>query len=1129
MPAMARVEQYSEGSAMRSSSCSHLMPHFGIINLLFVDQVVSLIPRATALLFVVTTSMLQHSMFFAMRIGEASNPGPSQQSTRVVICNPAAILRKVCDLMRCDGNIYLVSETSATSATQTVVKHEMSKFKFSCFWSPPVPSKTVTDDFRPSFRGEAVGTLIACNIPARTARVDIPPALQNSLRFCCNITRIGNLEVFVVALYGFQRKTVQGQKLNDLLLTHIFQLISQVGLPFLIGGDFNEPPMKLPIFDCYRDMGAVEAFHLYQCRFGNELPPTCNDCTRNDTLILHPALAQRVVNMSVDKDLQMDVHVPLCIDFDISTVIPPGLQWKAPKSWAPLQPDTEIMEKFYLECRSSYQNKFDNISNIDEVDTALHAWSQAVEFSVDKTIQHAHRTDPLRNPLPCLPSSFKGRCSKKCLQQSVNPSTLKGDKHGGYEPTSEIFSLKNKHKARQVRRLRSLLRALKSAASKTTQTDHCHQQQLQNEWSKICTAKGYEHKWSNWILGFEVIPYVPLFVPDYATLELMCQITAQDCEASCHQESLQRKKFFHHKVQVDCDDNYSKMCYKSIKQKPQATLDEVPVTYTTKGFLHRCSKNDNTIRLEECIPLVPHCKIAFGEAEVQVLSYQHPLVSFRGLKGVVPASGTVTFKQIGILSGEIFQAFRSFWSPMWLRDTIDDQFNDANWESFKQELERIPLPNIPIDFSLNNPVLWKEVISSLKNNKAHGCCAWRHEELKLLPFEAIKDLAHIFSQVTLIGMSPASMTARTILLSKVPLPQSMNHGRPITILGVLYRLVGKVIFKQVAQAWCQALPFSISGGLPQRGVKDVAVAQKFCIEPALKSKSQLGGFSLDLIKAFNTFPRRPLAMVMKKMGLPEWIISFWLNSLASMTRYLDHAGTIHGPIASTTGVPEGNALSVLSMISLSACFYYRLADVHTWPYAYADNWSWLTCSQKSHFRAYIKMLNLTSSLKLQIDFGKSWHWSISKNFRQFCESFTCLFPNDNHHVVVKRAVKDLGEMVHYQKSMGLGFIKEKIQEAISRAHRLEFLPLSVQTKAKIIQSAIWTVGLYSADTIYLGGKHFQDLRRAATQAIMGKSKQASSWLTCFSLSSFLIDPFLHVILGILRTIRRLYQLQPELA
>ena len=328
---------------------SHLMSHFGIIRHISFGPIIL---QAISLSFVAATSMLQHAMYFAMRIGEASNPGPSQQSTRVVICNPAAILRKVCDLMRCEGNLYLVSETSATSATQTVIKHEMSKFKFSCFWSPPVPSKTVTDDFRPSFRGEAVGTLIACNIPARRARIDIPPALQDSLRFCCNITRIGNMEVFVVALYGFQRKTIQGQKLNDLLLTHIFQLVSQVGMPFLVGGDFNEPPMKLPIFECFREMGAVEAFHLYNCKFGTELPPTCNDCTRNDTLILHPALAQRVVHMSVDKNLQMDVHVPLCIDFDISTVLPPSMQWKAPKSWASFQPDTKIMESFYMECSS---------------------------------------------------------------------------------------------------------------------------------------------------------------------------------------------------------------------------------------------------------------------------------------------------------------------------------------------------------------------------------------------------------------------------------------------------------------------------------------------------------------------------------------------------------------------------------------------------------------------------------------------------------------------------------------------------------------------------------------------------------------------------------------------------------
>ena len=150
----------------------------------------------------------------------------------------------------------------------------------------------------------------------------------NSIRFCCSIVRLGDLEVFVVALYGFQKKVAQGVRLNDILLTYTLQLIHEVGLPYIIGGDFNEPVEKLPIFQAFKAEGAVEMFAWYQAHMNCPLPPTCNGVTRNDSMIMHPLIAQRVVNMTVDKKHQIDVHVPLFVDiqchYDLPLLIKSG-------------------------------------------------------------------------------------------------------------------------------------------------------------------------------------------------------------------------------------------------------------------------------------------------------------------------------------------------------------------------------------------------------------------------------------------------------------------------------------------------------------------------------------------------------------------------------------------------------------------------------------------------------------------------------------------------------------------------------------------------------------------------------------------------------------------------------------
>ena len=385
------------------------------------------------------------------------------------------------------------------------------------------------------------------------------------------------------------------------------------------------------------------------------------------------------------------------------------------------------------------------------------------------------------------------------------------------------------------------------------------------------------------------------------------------------------------------------------------------------------------------------------------------------------------------------------------------------------------------------------------------------------------------SKLVQVGFTDSMMAAKTILLAKNNEPKSMHDGRPITILSSLYRLLGKVIFRQVADYWSQKLPLPISGGLPGRGVKDIAYAQKFQIASFLSTGRQLGGFSLDLVKAFNNFGRYPLALAMQKIGIPSYITDFWVQSLARMKRFLFHKSSLAEGIPSTTGVPEGCSLSVLAMISLSTVYYFKLQAEGTFPYAYADNWSWFTCTQKAHFRAYILMLNLVHSLKLQIDFKKSWHWGSTKSFREGCNDFHLLFPNEFGKVTIRTSVKDLGEQVVYNKSVSLGFIKEKFQEAVQRIRRLKHIPTTLAIKMHKAQSASWAVATYSADTTFVGPRHFHELRQAVLHLVVGFKQGASPWLCCMNVSSYLNDPLLHVICTIIRTLGRLRRYQPTLA
>ena len=71
------------------------------------------------LTFIVHVRHNFHSMFYAMCVGEASNPGPCDGNIRLAVCNPTAIHRKIGALMKFQADVICASETSATNVIQT--------------------------------------------------------------------------------------------------------------------------------------------------------------------------------------------------------------------------------------------------------------------------------------------------------------------------------------------------------------------------------------------------------------------------------------------------------------------------------------------------------------------------------------------------------------------------------------------------------------------------------------------------------------------------------------------------------------------------------------------------------------------------------------------------------------------------------------------------------------------------------------------------------------------------------------------------------------------------------------------------------------------------------------------------
>ena len=515
--------------------------------------------------------------------------------------------------------------------------------------------------------------------------------------------------------------------------------------------------------------------------------------------------------------------------------------------------------------------------------------------------------------------------------------------------------------------------------------------------------------------------------------------------------------------------------------------------------------------------------------KLKFLSQQASRVKIQVVEGILPTHGELVCIRHAYEPLEVCQEFENFWKPIWMREDDDSQVDVDKWDSFLEEIADVQFPQLDVQIELYSPDVWYNTIKKLKKGTAHGVCGWRAEELQSLPKDAIAHLASIFRHIWPVGMPKELMKARTILLAKKAQPKSMNDSRPITILSLLCRLASKICADQILSKLSQQLPKGISGGLPQRGVKDLSLLQHAQIEFALYSNQDMGGFVLDLSKAFNKIPRAPLRRLFEQFAIPTIVADYWFGSLRHLKRFPEVLGSLGYDIPSTCGIPEGDSLSVVGMVILTSTYYYKMANPKLDPYGYADNWAWLTSDFKAQFKALVKVLNFVKSLAMDIDITKSWAWGASKNFRQQCLLLNLVFPDQSVTIEIKESAKDLGIEIHYNRKSTLGTVAERILDGIQRCDRLRWIPINITQKSRIIQTAIWPAALHSSDVVYIGDKHWRKLRRAATRALVGDHQNASSMLACTVLSSSLQDPLLYTVCQILRAIRRCAYFHPECA
>ena len=486
---------------------------------------------------------------------------------------------------------------------------------------------------------------------------------------------------------------------------------------------------------------------------------------------------------------------------------------------------------------------------------------------------------------------------------------------------------------------------------------------------------------------------------------------------------------------------------------------------------------------------------------------------------------------------EMSEGFFTYWSKYWQRDDPDD--DDSRWTQALQFVDKIPKCDT-IDLNIDHESL-EEAIRSTPSNSSRGLCGWGIREIKMLPRNHIRRLATLLNHFIQNEWPKVLTWVRLALPPKCPDPSRPEHGRPICVMSLIYRLGAKVIAKKILCHLSSQLPSQICGGVPGRDATFIWYGIQAQIERAHYQNETLVGFCMDIQKCYNAIPRRVVIHALIRAGVPEVTAWSWYKLLQNLHRSVVIQNSASEMSSSTTGIPEGDPIAVPAMAIVCWIFWTITKLDECVPWTYADNWELVASSSNQLSEAVKKALEFMRSWKLDIDADKSWAWSTKPLPQHQIEMLSSLLVQTDHHdqvdgvpqdpfkpLRIVRANKDLGATMRYRKSLCITNIKQRFDKSISRIRRLLSVPCSLELVWRAINVGAISCALYGIETLPLGFQHFHRLRSAMADTVCETYKNRSELLATACTSACVGDPEVKTIKKCVRTCRKFLVLHPEL-
>ncbi len=1028
------------------------------------------------------------ALFALLHSGEALNPGPleNQHSSKerawsLGTFNPSGLCGKhqVIGSYLGDCDIWAVSETHLTSRGFASFKNGLkgsSEFQY-CVGGAHVPLRQHSNK-----TGEWSGVCMLSKHPTRQLPIQWPSQTYETSRVLLTTALCQDMWIIGAVIYGEPPGVTHpdAQQNTDLIAHDLFtQLYSIGGLRFF-AGDFNFEKGGLAIFQQLEAAGFRDLQDLALEKFGKSPQKTCKYSTRKDFCFISPELQSFFVDVQVDHSVWAD-HAVLQGLFrggsdDLVTHhwrIPAQVDW--PKTMCCAVPP------------EWYQQHDPDLSYAT-------LWS-SIEDSTSCTLVS-------QGKFP-LPSRCKGRgqtIEVKLRKAPFRSGPLRPGRHGDVKPTFVGTSQQHAHWFRQLRRLQSYCRFRRVHL---TDCDNAHGASL---WSSVIRAKGFSGGFCNWwqVEGAKVFgasDKFPLIPPPEQQARAIYDSFLLDVRRLEQTLRSQQRKFA-----VDRRKELAHVIFQDIKRSSPDRVDVL--LRVTSGKVIQVDCENAALMVQTSQPLVPDHPIFVDGLQQDVIYVHDTEIWLPSVEGIVVGSEVRQSSFTGAAI-DMFKAFEVEWKARWDRHK---HVPPSQWSQIcafvREHFHQIPCSLPDIDAQAIRGEL-----SRKKRRSATGLDGVSLTDLKSMPDEILSAYCHIFDQAESLGSWPNQLvTGKVASLAKVSSPESVQSFRPITVLSHGYRLWSGLRAKFLLAHLHPHCPAFLFGNRPHCQASQVWTYLAWAIEASFVSDVPVGGIVADIEKAFNHLSREVVFQTALSLGMPHKLLVAWSGARGQLTRRFqirEHTGP---PLTSSTGFPEGDALSWVAMMLMD--FVY-----HVWfersfplcqPVSYVDDLQLISRCPSQVPQLFEHLLTFANHVDLTIDAKKTFVWSNSAYHRaNFCKLALQVRPH----------ARGLGAQLQFTRKHSTAVITDRLRDLEPLWSKLRTSPSPYRIKVLAVKQAAWTLGLHGIAASSVSASTFTRLRTGVMRGLAVEGAGCSPVIHLGLVEHPSLDPKCWTILSTLRTVR----------